>query len=57
MAQHHSDTAAAVAFQSDIARALSRRAADMPLHSQVQANKGGSASVPPKKKKAKGKVK
>ena len=44
MAQQHSDPAAAVAFQSDVARALARRPADMPLHAQVKEKKGDTAS-------------
>jgi hypothetical protein len=50
MARHHSGAAAAaVAFRSDIARALARRAADMPLHSQVRPQAKADASVPDKK--------
>lgn len=57
MAQHHSDTAATVAFRSDIERALARRTADMPLHSQVRAKAGDAARVVPEKKKTRGKAK
>ena len=48
MAQHLSDSAAVLAFQSDIARALARRICDTPLHAQarMQQPAHGDAPVP-----------
>ncbi len=45
MPQQQSDTAAQVAFQSDIARALARRTGDMPLHSRVTGNEQTEAEA------------
>jgi hypothetical protein len=53
MTQQHSDPAAALAFQSDVARALARRPADMPLHAQTKEGTRDEASSAEKNPKEK----